>query len=58
MLLLAVLFGLFNLKPIGVWVMAGQQMRPVTTSEGRLRAFNITMAVLILAPLKPMLRGV
>jgi threonine/homoserine/homoserine lactone efflux protein len=55
--LVAVVFGLVNLPSVGVWVVAGQQLRRVLTSEARLRAFNITMAVLILATLWPVLRG-
>ncbi len=57
-LLVAVVFGLVNLPSVGVWVIAGQQLRRVLTSEGRLRAFNITMAVLILATLWPVLRAI
>ncbi|MCX7300577.1 MAG: LysE family translocator [Rhodobacterales bacterium] len=57
-LLVAVVFGLVNLPSVGVWVVAGQQLRRVLTSEARLRAFNITMAVLILATLWPVLRAI
>jgi threonine/homoserine/homoserine lactone efflux protein len=57
-LMVAVVFGLVNLPSVGVWVVAGQQLRRVLTSEARLRAFNITMAVLILATLWPVLRAI
>ena len=55
--LVAVVFGLVNLPSVGLWAMAGQSMRRFLTSPGRLRAFNITMAVLILSTLWPVLQA-
>ena len=53
--LTAVIFGLVNLPSVGVWAMLGQQMRRVLTSPARLRAFNITMAVLLVGSLYPVI---
>jgi threonine/homoserine/homoserine lactone efflux protein len=52
----AVIFGLVNIPSVGLWVVAGQEMRRWLTSPARLRAFNWTMAGLILLTLWPMLR--
>jgi threonine/homoserine/homoserine lactone efflux protein len=52
----AIIFGLVNIPSVGLWVVAGQEMRRFLTSPARLRAFNWTMAALILATLWPMLR--
>ncbi|WP_281984095.1 LysE family translocator [Thalassorhabdomicrobium marinisediminis] len=54
-LLVALIFGLVNLPCIGSWTVLGQQMRRFLTSPGRLRAFNGTMALLLLATLVPIL---
>jgi threonine/homoserine/homoserine lactone efflux protein len=54
--LVAVIFGLVNIPSIGLWVVAGREMRRFLTSPARLRAFNWTMAALILATLWPMVR--
>ena len=53
--LVAVVFGLVNLPSVGVWVVLGLQLARVLTNPARLRAFNITMAVLLLASLYPVL---
>ncbi len=55
--LVAVVFGMVNLPSVGLWAIAGQAMRRVLTNPGRLRVFNITMAVMILATLWPVLRA-
>jgi threonine/homoserine/homoserine lactone efflux protein len=52
----AVIFGMVNIPSVGLWVVAGQEMRRWLTSPARLRAFNWTMAGLILLTLWPMLR--
>ncbi len=54
--LVAVIFGIVNIPSVGLWVIAGQEMRRYLTSPARLRAFNWTMAGLILLTLWPMLR--
>ena len=53
--LAAVVFGLVNIPSVAVWVMLGQQMRRFLTSTARLRAFNISMAVLLVLTLIPVL---
>jgi len=51
----ALLFGAVNLPCISIWVIFGQQMKRLLTSQKRLRAFNITMALLLVASLYPVL---
>ncbi len=53
--LAAVVFGLVNIPSVACWAMLGQQMRRFLTSTTRLRAFNMTMAVLLLLTLIPVL---
>jgi threonine/homoserine/homoserine lactone efflux protein len=48
-------FGLVNIPSVALWAILGQQMRRFLTSTARLRAFNITMAVLLLLTLIPVL---
>lgn len=55
--LVAVVFGAINLPSVGAWAMLGQLMQQVLTSSARLRAFNVTMAVLLVASLYPVLLG-
>jgi threonine/homoserine/homoserine lactone efflux protein len=55
--LVAVIFGMVNIPSIGLWVVAGREMRRFLTSPARLRAFNWTMAALILATLWPIMRA-
>ncbi len=51
--LVAVVFGAINLPSVSSWTVLGQQMRRVLTNRARLRAFNVTMAVLLVASLYP-----
>ena len=44
-----------NLPSVAVWAAAGTQLRHWLDGPGRLRAFNITMAVLLVASLYPMI---
>lgn len=53
--LVAVIFGLINLPSICVWIGLGQQMRIILSTHKRLRAFNMTMAILLIASLYPIL---
>lgn len=53
MVTVAVVFGLINLPSVSCWAMAGLQMKRVLTNPLRLRAFNITMALLLVASLYP-----
>lgn len=53
--LVALIFGAVNLPSVAVWAVLGQQMARLLTSPARLRGFNITMAVLLIASLYPVL---
>ncbi len=52
--LVGVVFGLINLPSVGLWAWMGQQLRRVLDDPRKLRAFNITMAVLLVASLWPL----
>jgi threonine/homoserine/homoserine lactone efflux protein len=54
---LAVTFACVNLPCIAVWALAGERLRAVLTTRTRMRAFNVGMAMLLLATLWPVLRG-
>lgn len=51
----AVAFVIVNFPSVTIWAVLGQQMRRFLTSPARLRAFNWTMAGLLLATLMPVL---
>jgi threonine/homoserine/homoserine lactone efflux protein len=53
--LIAGTFGMINLPSVSVWTLAGQQLRRLLTSPGRLTAFNWTMAALLVGSLWPVL---
>ena len=53
--LVAAVFGSINLPCISLWTAMGEQLRVVLTNPRRLRAFNITMALLLVASLYPVL---
>lgn len=59
--LVAVVFAMTNLPSISLWTVMGQNLRALLSRPARLRAFNWTMAVLLVASLIPvvwpMLRG-
>jgi threonine/homoserine/homoserine lactone efflux protein len=55
--LIAAIFGLVNIPSVALWVVAGREVRRLLTSPRRLRAFNWTMAALILATLWPIARA-
>lgn len=54
-LMVAAIFGAVNLPSVSSWTVLGQQMSRVLSSPQRLRAFNIFMAVLLVASLLPVL---
>lgn len=56
MLLVALVFCAVNFPSVALWAWAGQQLRRWLTTNRRLRLFNITMAVLLVASLWPVLR--
>ncbi len=49
----ALVFGAINLPSVSLWTLMGQQIRRLLTNHTRLRLFNATMAVLLLASLYP-----
>lgn len=53
--LIAAVFAAVNLPSVSVWTLAGEQLRRVLTSPTRLRAFNYTMAALLIASLWPVI---
>lgn len=55
MAVVAVIFGLVNIPSVGSWTLLGQGMRRFLTSASRRRAFNATMAALLVASLWPVL---
>lgn len=50
-ILVAAVFASVNLPSVSAWTILGQQIRHVLTSEKRLRTFNWTMAMLLVASL-------
>jgi threonine/homoserine/homoserine lactone efflux protein len=56
LLLIAGLFMLVNLPSVSLWAYAGERLRIVLADPRRARAFNITMAILLIASVLPMLR--
>ena len=51
----AVVFGIVNLPSVGAWAVLGQGMRRALTDPAQMRAFNVLMAVLLVASLYPVL---
>lgn len=56
-ILVAVIFGAVNLPSVSTWTVLGQKIRVILTNPARLRAFNITMALLLVATLFPVIYG-
>ncbi|MFK7754076.1 MAG: LysE family translocator [Sedimentitalea sp.] len=54
-LMVAAIFGAVNLPAVSSWTVIGQQMARFLTNPDRLRAFNWTMAGLLVASLYPVL---
>lgn len=54
-LLVAVVFGAVNLPSVSSWTLLGQQLSRVLSSPLRLRLFNVSMALLLVASLVPVL---
>ena len=52
-LLVALVFACTNLPSITIWTVLGQELRRFLNTASRLRAFNITMAALLVASLIP-----
>lgn len=54
-LIVAGVFGAINFPCVSSWTVLGQQMARILTNAARLRTFNWTMAVLLVASLYPVL---
>jgi len=54
--LVALVFAAVNLPSVTVWAWGGTQISRWLSDRARLRAFNITMALLLVVSLYPMLR--
>ncbi|OWU85580.1 membrane protein [Oceanicola sp. 22II-s10i] len=54
-LMVGLVFGIVNLPSVSTWTVLGQQLRRLLTNPARLRAFNWTMAILLVASLYPVL---
>ncbi|MEP5728938.1 MAG: LysE family translocator [Sulfitobacter sp.] len=52
----AIFFAAVNLPSVTIWTVMGQQMARLLVKPARLRAFNWTMAVLLVASLYPVLQ--
>ena len=55
--LVAIVFGAINLPTVSTWVLLGQGLRRFLTNPARLRAFNVSMALLLVASLYPVVFG-
>ena len=56
MAFVAAVFGVINLPCVSLWTGLGDQLQRLLTSPRRLQAFNICMALLLMASLYPVLR--
>ncbi len=56
LILASAVFAAINLPAVSVWTVLGQQMKRILTNRARLRAFNWTMAVLLVISLYPVLQ--
>ncbi|NQZ89272.1 MAG: LysE family translocator [Colwellia sp.] len=54
-LFVSIVFGIVNLPCISSWVVLGQKIQVLLTDKKRLRAFNISMAILLILSLYPVL---
>lgn len=53
----ALVFGLINLPSVSTWTLLGGQMWRILSSPTRLRLFNVSMALLLVASLYPVVTG-
>ena len=54
-IIVAAVFGAINLPSTGAWAVLGAKLRRFLSEPARLRAFNVTAALLLVASLYPML---
>ncbi|PCJ27542.1 MAG: lysine transporter LysE [SAR86 cluster bacterium] len=55
--IVALIFGAINLPSVSVWTIMGQKLKAILTNNARLRAFNFTMAFLLIGSLYPVVVG-
>ena len=55
--LIALICGIINMPSVFLWVLLGSKMQRLLGSAGRLRTFNYSMALLLLATLYPVIVG-
>ena len=55
--LIALICGIINMPSVFVWVLLGSKMQRLLGSETKLRTFNYSMALLLLATLYPVIVG-
>lgn len=54
-LIVGAVFAVINLASVSIWAISGQSLRRLLTTPVRLRFFNVTMAVLLVASMLPVL---
>jgi threonine/homoserine/homoserine lactone efflux protein len=54
LIVLALVFGLINLPSVAVWTVMGSQLRQFLSDHRKLRVFNVTAALLLVASLYPL----
>ena len=57
-LMVALVFAATNFPSVTIWAWGGMQVRRLLQTPARLRVFNVTMALCLIASLYPMLRAV
>ena len=57
LLIVAAVFGAINLPSVGSWTLLGTQLRRFLSDPLKLRIFNVTMAVILVATLYPVVFG-
>ncbi len=55
--LVAIVFGLINLPSVSAWALMGVQLRRLLDDPRKLRAFNVAMALILIATLYPIVFG-
>lgn len=53
----ALVFGIINLPSTGAWAVMGAKLRRFLSDPARLKAFNVTAAIVLVASLYPMFAG-
>ena len=57
LLVVAAVFGAINLPTVSSWTLMGMQLRRFLSDPLRLRVFNVTMALVLVATLYPVVFG-